>query len=139
MKRGSILIEVDWGFRYSPTGPVYRSGERRSGPRWNLGAVHCELMMHHAVTRGWFMGWLTVSGGVSAVCLTVSLLLSDRLRGRLVIRFLSGGRLDDRNYAISGVFRPIPSNSVPVSWILPSHFLVLAPYGRPGPKRGQWS
>jgi hypothetical protein len=42
-------------------------------------------------------------------------LLSRRLMGCLVIRFLSGGRLDDRNYAISGVFRPIrlPSDPSP--------------------------
>jgi hypothetical protein len=57
--------------------------------------------------------------GVSGVCLTVSLPLSHRLRGCLIIRFLSGGRRDDRNYAISGVFLPIPSTQTfPVTRLL---------------------
>jgi hypothetical protein len=38
--RHGLFRGVGWGFRYSATGPVYRSGNRRSDPRWNLGAVH---------------------------------------------------------------------------------------------------
>src|SRR5476651_2614074 len=91
------------------------------------------------------MGWFTVSGGVSGVSEAFvspyHCLLSHCLSGYFVIRFLSHGRLDDRNYAISGVFWPIPSNSVPVSWILPSHFLAVSlsgtgPLWPPWPQKG---
>jgi hypothetical protein len=48
-------------------------------------------------------------GGVSGVCLTVSLAFISLYQGVLVIPFLFGGRRDDRNYAI-GHSRQSPYN-----------------------------
>jgi hypothetical protein len=76
------------------------------------------------------MGRLTVSG-VSRVFVSPS----QGVSRCLVIRFLSGGRLDDENYAISGVFCQFAFPNDPVSWLAP--YRISKAGSPPSPVRGQ--
>jgi hypothetical protein len=60
--------------------------------------------------RGWFVKKLAGSGVVQGLYQGWFTPLGHSVRGCFVIRFPARRRLDDRKHAISGVFRPIPSD-----------------------------
>jgi hypothetical protein len=60
--------------------------------------------------RGWFVKRLAGSGVVQGLYQGWFTPLGHSVRGCFVIRFPARRRLDDRKHAISGVFRPIPSD-----------------------------
>ena len=79
--------------------------------------------------RGWFVKRLAGSGVVQGLYQGWFTPLGHSVRGCFVIRFPARRRLDDRKHAISGVFRPIPSDR-------PSLCPRIAPYHLLTPNRG---